>query len=128
MEQFKVGGRELALVFTLAVMDDLEKAMGHPINLEDIKETVLEATKDRHKLITMLAIMAREGAALDNQTSDIDEAWLARRMKPSDILRARLAVIEAVTEGMSMETAEGDSDEERDLVLEEIKKKRATDA
>lgn len=124
MKRFKAGGRELALVFTLAVMDRLEQELGKPIDLNDIKETIIEETQDRHKLVRLLLIMAEEGAAAEGQTLDVDAAQLSRLMRPGDLVKARLAVLEAATEGMSMETAEGDEGEEVDLVLEEIKKKQ----
>ena len=124
MKRFKVGGRELALVFTLAAMDKMEEAFGQQINLEDIQKTVVDATNDRKKLVQVIFIMAEEGAALNGEPFDLDAAWFSRHMRPGDMVRARLAVLDAVTDGMSMEAADDSDSGEIDLVLEELKKKQ----
>ena len=122
MTTVKLGGRELALAFTMETLDAMELLMGRPIDLQDIKETVVDGTQDRRQLVKILLALAREGAALKEEDTDIDQTWISRHMRPGDIPRMRIAVMDAVTEGMRMETAEGDNDEEIDAVLEEIKK------
>lgn len=124
MITFKAGGRELALAFTLGAMDEIEHRTGVKIDLQNVKDTVVESVKDRKKLVTVLAVLAAEGEAIEGRLYDGGEAWLNRHMRPGLLPKAQIAVLEAVTEGMSMESAEGDENEEIDLVLEELKKKQ----
>lgn len=124
MITFKAGGRELALAFTLGAMDEIERRTGDKIDLQNVKDTVVESVKDRKKLVTVLAVLAAEGEASEGRLYDGGEAWLNRHMRPGLLPKAQIAVLEAVTEGMSMESAEGDENEEIDLVLEELKKKQ----
>lgn len=127
MIRIKVGGRELALAFTLGAMDEIERRTETKIDLRDVKQTIIDATGDRHKLVSILTAMAAEGAALENREPDVDEAWLTHHMRPGLLPKMQVAMFEAVAEGMSMETADEDGDEEIDLVLEELKKKQGTD-
>lgn len=127
MKEVKVGGRVLALAFTLEAMDEMESAFGKAIDLEDVKETIVDGTSDRKNLVKCLYVMAKEGAALNGETLDIDEKWISRYMRPGDIPRMRIAIMETVADGMRMETAEGDEGEEVDLVLEELKKNQVAD-
>ena len=124
MITFKAGGRELALAFTLSAMDEIERKTGEKIDLQNVKETVVEGLRDRRKLIMMLEIMAREGEAIEGRTFDGGEAWLTQHVRPGMLPKAQIAILEAVTEGMSMESTEGEENEEVDLVLEELKKKQ----
>ena len=123
MQKLKIGGRELALAFTISAMDEMEKVTGAPVDLDNIKETVVESCKDRRKLMTLVAILAHEGAALQGETCDIDAAWLAQHMRPGHLPKVQIAVLGAVADGMRMESAEGDEDDEVDVVLAELKKK-----
>lgn len=123
MTRIKMGGRELALAFTIGAMDRLEEKLGEPVELESIKETVVAQLKDRRKLVTILAILSAEGAALDGGEA-INEAWIKQHVRPGMLPRAQMAVLEAVADGLRMETAEStDESEKKDLIWEELKKK-----
>lgn len=123
MTNFKIGGRDLHLTFTCAAMDAMEKRFGESVELNNIEQAVIQQTKDRKCLIAMLAIMANAGAEERGEPQDITEEWLAKHTRPGNLPSAQIAVIEAVADGMRMENGEGDEDAERDLVLEELKKK-----
>lgn len=123
MQKIKIGGRDLALAFTISAMDAMELVTGTPVDLENIKETVVESCKDRRKLLDLVAILAHEGAALDETAAEADAAWLAKHLRPGHLPRVQIAVLNAVADGMRMESAEGEDDEEVDVVLEELKKK-----
>lgn len=127
MTTFKMGGRELALAFTIGAMDALEEKLGEPVELENIKETVVAQLKDRRKLVKILAILSAEGAALTDG-EPASEAWIKQHLRPGMLPRAQMAVLEAVADGLRMELGEGDEGEEVDAVLEEIKKKPAQGA
>ena len=124
MQKIKIGGRELALAFTISAMDEMEKVTGAPVDLDNIKETVVESCKDRRKLLDLVAILAHEGAALDETAADADAAWLAKHMRPGHLPRVQIAVLGAVADGMRMESAEDEEpDGPKDEILEELKKK-----
>lgn len=125
MVTFKAGGRELALAFTLAAMDRMEDRLGCPVDLRDIKAIVAEATQDRRKCVTLLQTLAEEGEACGGPEAP-DEMWLKRHLRAGDLPRMQIAIFEAVSEGMTMETGEGDESEEVDVVLESLKKKAET--
>ena len=123
MQKLHIGGRELALAFTISAMDAMETITGAPVDLDNIKETVVDSCKDRRKLLELVAIMSREGAALDETAAEADAAWLAKHLRPGNLPRVQIAVLGAVADGMRMDSAEGEDDEEVDVVLEELKKK-----
>ena len=124
MQKLHIGGRDLALAFTISAMDAMELVTGMPVDLENIKETVVESCKDRRKLLDLVAILAHEGAALDETAAEADAAWLARHMRPGNLPRVQIAVLNAVADGMRMESAaDEESDGPKDEILEELKKK-----
>lgn len=128
MANIKVGGRELALAFTICAMDKMEQILDKPINLEDVKDTITQVSKDRKLLVQVLAILANEGEAEAGREPDVTPAWLSAHMRPGLLPAAQIAVFHAVTEGMRMETADEGQEEEVDLVLEELKKNPAREA
>lgn len=125
MIKFSVGGRELALAFTLGAMDKIEARLGQPVDINNVKESVVEQTTDRKKLVEMLTILAEEGEAIIGRDDGVDKSWIMSHLRPGMLPRAQIAILGAVAEGMSMESADGDEDKEIDVVLEEIKKKAA---
>lgn len=113
MTKIKVGGRELALDFTIAAMDRMEQALGEAIDLSNLQKAVVEKTGDRKALIAVIWAMAEPPVEAD---------WLSAHVRPGRLINLRRAALEAMTEGMLMETEEPDENEEVDVVLEEIKK------
>lgn len=125
MIRLNVGGRELALAFTLGAMDKIEERIGQAVDINNVRATVVEQTTDRKKLVEILAILAEEGEAIEGRDDGVDKAWVLRHLRPGMLPRAQIAILGAVAEGMSMESAEGEDDQEIDAVLEEIRKKAA---
>ena len=122
-KRLKVGKRELALLFTMDAIEQLEKRLERPIGLSEIKEALIDKLDDRKTLIAVVNELARQGEYEMGFTPDFDESWLMRHLKPGQTTRLQVAVIGAIAEGLNAETTSGD-DEEVDVVLEEIKKKR----
>lgn len=120
--EIKIGKRKFALAFTLGAMEELEKKIEN-FRLNDLQDYV----KSPGGMLDILLALMRQGELLQGRTLDIDRTWLAARMKPAPayIASVQVAVLEALSDGLSMET-EGQNDEEVDLVLEEIKKKETT--
>ena len=123
MTTIKVGGRELALDFTIEAMDRMETVLGESVDLGNLQKSVVDKTGDRKVLIGIIWAMAKPS---DGQGEPVSREWLARNIHPGCLVKLRLAALNAMTEGMTMETEERDEDEEVDVVLEEIKKNDRT--
>lgn len=118
----KIGGRSFALAFTLNVMADLEDAVPE----FDIAK-LTEYVKTPKGLLTILTIMAKQGEALENRVLDVDSSWFGAHIRPgpANLMGLQSAIMEAMYEGMRMETEDDGGDS--DVVLEEIKKKEKRD-
>lgn len=118
----KIGGRTFALAFTLNVMADLEDAVPE----FDIAK-LTEYVKTPKGLLTILTIMAKQGEALENRVLDVDSSWFGAHIRPgpANLMGLQSAIMEAMYEGMRMETEDDGGDS--DVVLEEIKKKEKQD-
>lgn len=119
MTKIKVGGRELALDFTIEAMDRMEEVLGESVDLSNLQKSVVDKTGDRKVLVGIIWAMAKPA---DGQGGVVTREWLARHIHPGRLVKLHVAALNAMTEGMTMETEEHDEDEEVDVVLEEIKK------
>ena len=77
----------------------------------------------KREIKTTLKLEGEQGEALEGRELDVDEKWIAQRLRVADLPRVQNALLAAITEGMRMETDTQDDDEEIDVVLEELKKK-----
>ena len=66
--------------------------------------------------------MGNEGLRLAGEEPDLTDEWLTDRMKPSEMLDYRIAVMGALVEGWAMET-DTSAEEEQDVTLNELRKK-----
>ena len=92
---------------------------------EDIALTILEL--DSEEKISEFSRWI--GNRLNGEKLDVDQDWFALHTPANvrKLISLQLAVIETITDGMSMETEEDDDRErEVDLVLQEIQKKSQT--
>ena len=119
MIHITIGGRKFALAFTLAALDGFEEVFGKALD----KDTLAAKMGDRHALVSLFRILGEQGEALEGRELDVDEKWIAQRLRVADLPRVQNALLAAITEGMRMETDTQDEDEEVDVVLEELKKK-----
>ena len=117
----KISGKTLHLAYTLDTMDRVQALNGgDPLDVRGL----VEKMRDRHFLIKIIIELAR-GANVQVP----DEKWLKSHIYPGQLPKLNIAVMETITEAMTMETLDdGDDDEEVDEILEELKKKEATDA
>ena len=116
----KIAGRDFALAFTLDAMAD----MAESIKSFDI-ETLTDHVKSPRDLVTIIYCLARQGELLEGRKLDVDRDWFGCHLSPHprQAFRVQTAAFEALAEGLKMETEEDDPDEEKDVALEEIKKK-----
>ena len=120
----KIAGRVFHLAFPLRAMLEMQNRI-EGFNFNEIDKMV--ARPDM--LLPMLVILAENGALLNGEKLDVDQDWFSLHTPANvrKLIGLQLAVVETITDGMSMETEE-DEDRERevDLVLQEIQKKRQT--
>lgn len=119
MTEIKIAGRTFALAFTLNAMIEMQQ------KIPDFSMTkISEYPRTPEGLRTIILALAREGEYLEGRKLDIDAAWLGSHIKPSPsrIAKIQTAIVQAIMEGMELENDDG-SDEETDVVLEEIRKK-----
>lgn len=122
MTSINVGGRELALEFNFAAMDELEKTLDTKIDVQTIQAELIKQLTDRHRLVAIVAALIHAGEEMQGRdASDVTVAWLSRRIRPSHQQGLTLAVIAAITKGCTVETAEEENGPV-DVVLEELKK------
>ena len=109
----KIAGVETPLKLTLDAMDAIEQATGKSIVEMSFS---IKTTDQRAELLeTLSALITAAGGIATVDT-------LREEMSPGELLAAVYRVIDAVNEGMAMETDKPAEDEEVDLVLEELKK------
>ena len=120
--QLKIGKRTFALAFTLDAMCRMQQTM-QDFDLSKISERV----KTPDGLLDMIVILAQQGELLEGRTLNVDRAWFGSHISPAPVRVAQIqiAVLNALAEGMRMET-EDDEPGETDEVLAEIKKKETT--
>ena len=118
----KIGKRTFALAFTLDAMCRMQQTM-KDFDLSKISERV----KTPDGLLDMIVILAQQGELLEGRTLNVDRAWFGSHISPAPVRVAQIqiAVLNALAEGMRMET-EDDEPGETDEVLAEIKKKGMT--
>lgn len=120
----KVSGRTFNLAFPLRAMLEMQNRI-EGFNFNEIDKMVSKP----EMLLPMLVILAENGAMLNGEKLDVDQDWFALHTPANvrKLISLQLAVIETITDGMSMETEEDDDRErEVDLVLQEIQKKSQT--
>ena len=118
MNTIEIGGREIPLQFTMAEMAAFEEEIGFLSDAEELMQTGRGRVRNIAKAIR---IMGNGALAAQGDTPDLTEDWLLKNMRPAQLVGYITGVFGAVTDGMRMETEE---DRERDLVLEEIQRKK----
>lgn len=120
-----VDGRAFALAFTMDAMAAMEESIPD-FNLAKLTDYARSAGG----LLKLLFPLAQQGELLEGRSIDVDRAWFGCHIKPSaaELIALRVAVMDALAYGLGMETDDGDASEEKDEVLEEIKKKESKDA
>lgn len=118
-EKIVIFGREFALAFTLSALGRLEDDISD-FNLSKLSEYV----RSPNGMLTILEALAEQGEMLEGRKLDVDKEWFGNHISPAPkrIASIQVAIFNALSEGLKMDT-EDDEGEEKDLVLEEIKKK-----
>lgn len=127
MTELTIGKRKIPLVFDMDSWIEIEENV---CALSRLNEVVDQHNMQGRKsdmlrsLVAMVRIMGNEGLELDGQPKDLTDEWLKKTIRPGQMLDIKVAVITEIDKGMYLETVEHKENEERDLVLEEINKKK----
>lgn len=117
----KIAGREFTLVFNMNANLEMSEL------IEDYKVTsVGDYIKGQGKeMLIVLAALARQGEILNGRTLDVGLEWFGAHIpyRLSSLVKVQVALLDAVSIGMRMETEEDNDGIEVDVVLEELKKK-----
>ena len=116
----KIGGREIPLRFRMNQFIQAEQEVG---NLGEIEENILNGKDRGQNLVKMIRIMGNAGLKHAGEEDNLTDEWLAEEMLPGLLRAYQMAVLACMTIETSIESKEDES-EERDLVLEEINKKK----
>ena len=113
-----IGGREIPLVFNMPEFADMEEEIG---NLSLVEDLLLKGKKRIRNTAAAIRIMGNAGLRDAGETADLTDEWILNNMQPRMIVSYQSSVMAAINAGMTTETSE---DQERDLVLEEIERKK----
>lgn len=120
MEHIRIAKKTYALAFTMDALATMEKLVpGFDLS------QVTDHARTSGGLVDLLWAMAQQGELLEGRTLEEDRAWFGSHLSPSpkNIVKLQIACMNALAEGLRMETEEEDEDAEVDVVLEDIKKK-----
>lgn len=113
-----IGGREIPLQFCMPEFADMEEAIG---NLSVIDELLLKGKKRIRNTAAAIRIMGNAALRAAGEKPDLTDEWVLNHMEPRLIVAYQSAVMAAINDGMRTESSE---EQERDLVLEEIERKK----
>ena len=113
-----IGRREIPLRYTMRELADMEEAIG---TMDNFRELILKGNHRVRNLATAIRIMGNSGLIKAGEKGDLTDDWLLDHMDPGQIKTFQIAVLGAFTDGFQMET---ETDKERDVVLEEIERKK----
>ena len=118
MYSITVGGREIPLRYTMRELADMEEAIG---TMDNFRDLILKGKRRLRNMTAAIRVMGNSGLAHSGQTADLTDDWLLDHLEPGRLKGYQIAVLGAFTDGWKMETNE---ETERDLVLEEIERKK----
>ena len=118
----KIGERTIPLRFKMPEFAAIEEETG---NLMDVKDKIMTGKKRIRDIITMIRIMGNGGLKAAGEKPDLTDEWLGENMDPHNLMAYQIALLAALSRESESEAAKEESENhERDLVLEEIQKKK----
>ena len=115
-----IGGKEFPLWYDMAAQLDAEEQLG--LDFTDMQDVLNKKKGNTRAVIRILAILGNRGLIREGREPFLDEKWLTEHIVPASMRAYKIAALAAITSGWFMETDNG-SEEERDIGLEEIRKK-----
>lgn len=118
----KIGERTIPLRFRMNQFILIEEEVG---NLIEVRELILEGKNRIRNLISVIRILGNAGLKHAGEKDDLTDDWLAEWMEPQLVGVYQIAVLACLgRESESEAEKETNENKERDLVLEEINKKK----
>ena len=137
MTTITLKGREIPLLYTVYEMKSIQEDI---CPLDDLFYRVLGTTREkpesREKFGTpdhldtvakLVRILGNAGLEEAGENPDLTEKKILRAIRPSSISEIVNACADAIAEGVESEIPEQGSDEPKDVVLDEINKKKEKD-
>lgn len=120
MEKYsvKIAGREIPLRYTMRELADMEEAID---TMDNFRELIMQGKHRIRNMAAAIRIMGNSGLKKAGEKDELTEDWLLDHLDPGQIKTYQIAVLGAFTDGFQMETEE---QRERDLVLEELERKK----
>ena len=117
----KIGGRLIPLRFRMKEFIQAEEQIGNMAEIEDL----LLNGKDRLKnLVIMIRIMGNAGLKAAGEEPDLTDEWLEEEMIPGHLKAYQMSVLITMSIETKIQAKAAGEEEERDLVLEELNKKK----
>ena len=117
-----IGGRDIPLRFRMNQFIEIEENVG---NLGQITEMVLTGDKRLRNTVTLIRILGNAGLKHAGEQAELTEAWLGDNMDPYRLNDYQMAVLNCLSQESKSEAAKEETEsKERDLVLEEIERKK----
>ena len=120
--KINIAGREIPLRFRMNQFAEVEEEIG---SLGDIQELILKGKKRIRNTVGMIRIMGNAGLKAAGEKADLTDDWLMENMDVYQLNEYQIAVLNCLTKE---ETSEAEKEEnenkDRDLVLEEINRKK----
>ena len=120
MEKYhlQIAGRDIPLRYTMRELAAMEEAID---TMDQFRDLILKGKRRLRNMATAIRIMGNSGLEKAGLTGDLTDDWLLDHMNPGKIKAYQIAVLGAFTDGFQMET---ENEKERDLVLEELERKK----
>lgn len=118
MYSVTIGGREIALRYTVRELADMEEQIG---TMDAFNELIMKGRRRLRNMAAAIRIMGNSALTHDGKKGDLTDDWLLDNMDASQIKTYQIAILGAFSEAFRMEVEENTV---RDPVLEEIERKK----
>ena len=122
LQEVEIRGRKIPLRFKMPQVEEMQNEVG---NIIDISDLIMTGEKKVSNTVKAIRIMGNAGLQKAGKEPFLTDEWLNENMNPLKLLYYQTAVITTISlEASSEAETEREENEERDLVLEEIQKKK----
>lgn len=132
MTEVTIAGRKIPLLYNVRSWIKIEKEVCALALLNRVmrgrpdKEGAYTTDK-LEKQIAVIRILGNEGLSKEKQQPDLTDEWLIDNIdSPALLVSIRIAACEEIDKAFATETEKSDPNEPRDLVLEDINRKKTS--
>ena len=138
MASIMLKGREIPLIYTVYELKQVQEEIA-PLN--EFQYIVLGRNKNDENdssqfgnaqqldaIAKLVRILGNAGLEENGEAPNLTDKMILRAMKPADIVTFLNACMEAINEGMATEFQEKQDDGPKDVILEELNKKKQTES